>query len=88
MLEHTVDKKNSNWNHMLFLTLYDYHTSIKTIIGFKPFHFSLYVFETVFPIQWQIPTLELVIELLPYNLALKQRLFTLEHFDEEIWDSV
>jgi hypothetical protein len=38
MLQRTVNKHKTNWNHMLFYALWAYRTAIKTAISFTPFH--------------------------------------------------
>jgi hypothetical protein len=38
MLQCMVNKHKTNWHHMLFSTLWAYHTTVKTSTGFTPFH--------------------------------------------------
>ena len=49
---------------MLFSALWAYRTSIKTSTGFTPFQL-VYGLEAVLPIECEIPSLKLAIELLP-----------------------
>ena len=48
----------------LFLALWAYLTSAKIATGFTPFQL-VYGFEAVLPIECEIPSLQLAIELLP-----------------------
>ena len=67
---------------MLFPTLWEFRTLIKTSIGFTLFPL-VHGVEAVLPIEFQIPTLQSSMELLPNTSAPKQQLFTLEHLNEE-----
>jgi transposase InsO family protein len=64
MLQHMVGVKKTNWNLQIFSALWAYRTSIKTTTGFTPFQL-VYGLEVVLPIECEIPSLKLVIELLP-----------------------
>jgi hypothetical protein len=48
----------------LFPALWAYQTSAKTTTGFTPFQL-VYGLEVVLPIECEIPSLKLVVELLP-----------------------
>ena len=67
---------------MLFSTIGDYHTSTKTTTGFTPFHL-VHVIESVLPIECQIPSLCLTIELLPNTSPLEEWLLQLEQTIED-----
>ena len=64
MLQRTVNKNKNNWHMMFFSTLWAYRTSAKTASGFTPLHL-FYGEEVVLPIECEIPSLKLTIELLP-----------------------
>jgi len=49
---------------ILFSALWAYRTSVKTSTGFIPFQL-VYVLEVVIPIECEISSLKLVVELLP-----------------------
>ena len=49
---------------MLFSALWAYRTLVKTSTGFTPFQL-VYGLEVVLPIECEIPSLQLAIELLP-----------------------
>ena len=58
-----VDHK-SNWHLTLFSALCAYRTSIKTTTSFTPFQL-VYGLEVVLPTEFDIPSLKLIVELLP-----------------------
>ena len=82
MLQQTVNKHKTNWHLMLFLALWAYRTSVKTATGFTPFHL-VFGEEAVLPIECEIPSLHLAVELLPDTQPLEQRLIMLEHASED-----
>ena len=82
MLQRTVNKHKTNWHLMLFPTLWAYRTSVKTATGFTPFHL-VFGEEAVLPIECEIPSLHLAVELLPNTQPLKQQLIMLEHDFED-----
>ena len=82
MLQCTVNKHKTNWHHMLFSALWVYHTAVKTTTGFTPFHL-VHGVEATLPIEFQIPTLRTVIELLPDTTPTEQHLLNLESLDED-----
>ena len=43
--------------------------------------------ESIFPIECEIPSLKLAVELLPDTSSLEERLLHLEHLDEQRWDA-
>ena len=67
---------------MLFPALWAYRTSVKTATGFTPFHL-VFGEEAVLPIECEIPSLQLVVELLPDTPPLEQRLIMLERASED-----
>ena len=76
-----VGDHKSNWHHILFSTLQDYKNTVKTTTGFTPFHL-VYGLEVVFPIQCQIPSLKLAVELLPNTSTEEERFLYLNNLDE------
>lgn len=66
---------------MLYLALWAYRTSIKTATGFSPFHL-VHGVEEILPIECEIPSLKLIIQLLPNTFFLEDRLVHLEHVNE------
>ena len=66
---------------MLFPTLWAYRTSVKDATSFTPFQL-VYGLEATLPIECEIPSLKLAIELLPNTTPLEERLLYLESLDE------
>jgi len=66
---------------MFFSTRWEYRTSVKTTMSFTPFQL-VYGLEVMFPIECEIPSLKLVIELLPNTMAEEERLLYLIRLDE------
>jgi hypothetical protein len=81
ILQRTINSAKSNWHLMLYSSLWAYRTSVKTATGFLPFHL-LYGLETVLPIECQIPSLKLAIQLLPDTSPLEEWLVHLDQLDE------
>ena len=68
-----VGDHKSNWHQTLFSSLWAYRTSVKKTTGFTPFQL-VYGLEDVLPIQCHIPSLKLVVELLP-NTSTEEEMF-------------
>jgi transposase InsO family protein len=81
ILQQTIDSARSNWHLMLYLTLRAYRMSIKTTNSFSPFQL-VYGLESVFPIECQIPSLNLAVHLFPYTSPLEESLLYLEQLYE------
>lgn len=64
MIKQIVGSHKSNWHTILFSALWAYRTSTKTSIGFTPFQL-VYSLEFFMPIECEISSLKLAIELLP-----------------------
>jgi hypothetical protein len=71
---------------MLYSTLWAYQTSFKTATRFSPFQL-IYGLEVVLPIECQIPSLKLAVQLLPDTSPLEERLVYLEHLNEQHCDA-
>ena len=65
----------------LFSALWAYRTSVKTATGFTPFQL-VYGLEEVLPIECEIPSLTLIVKLLPHTTDEEQCLLYLSHLDE------
>jgi hypothetical protein len=68
------------------LVLWAYRTSVKTATGFSPFQL-VYGLEAVLPIECQIPSLKLAVELFPDTSPLEECLLYLEQLDEKCRDA-
>ena len=86
MLRRMVGDHKSNWHQTLFFTLWAYRTSVKTTTSFTPFQL-VYRLEAVLPIQCQIPSLKLVVELPPNASTKEERLLYLNNLDETRQDA-
>ena len=76
----------SNWYLMLYLALWAYRMSVKTATSFSPFQL-VYDLEVVLPIECQIPSLKLVVQLLPDTSPLEERLLYHEWLNEQRRDA-
>jgi hypothetical protein len=81
ILQCTINLAKSNWHLMLYSALWAYRTSVKTTISFSPFQL-VYRLEAVLPIECQIPSLKLAVQLLPDSSPLEERLLYLEQLNE------
>jgi hypothetical protein len=81
ILQQTINSAKSNWHLMLYSTLWAYRTSVKTTTSFSPFQL-VYGLEAVFPIESQIPSLKLAVQLFPDTSPLEEHLLYLEQLDE------
>jgi hypothetical protein len=82
ILKRMVNSTRSNWHLMLYLTLWPYRTSVKTVTVFTPFQLVQRV-KVVFPIECEIPSLKIVVEPLLDTTQLEERIIYLEHLDEQ-----
>ena len=71
MLQRMVNKHRTNWHLMLFPALWAYRTSVKPATRFTPFHL-VFGEEAVLPIECEIPSLHLAVEILPGTQPLEQ----------------
>jgi hypothetical protein len=71
---------------MLYPTLWAYRTSVKTSTSFSPFQL-VHGVESILPIECEIPSLRLVVVLLPDTFDLEQCLVHLESLDEQRRDA-
>ena len=72
---------------MLYPALWAYRTVVKTAMGFSPYQL-VHGVELVFPVECEIPSLKLAIELLPDTSPLEKRLVHLEQLDEQRRDAL
>eukprot|EP00253_Pinus_taeda_P021818 PITA_21818 len=80
-LKCTVGVHKSNWHLILFSALWAYRTSMKYATRFTPFQLVYYL-EATLPIECEIPSLKLAIELLPNTTLVEECLLYLEQLDE------
>jgi hypothetical protein len=66
---------------MLYPALWAYQTLVNTFISFSPFQLA-HGMESIHPIECEMPSLKLEIELLPDTSNLEERLVHLDRLDE------
>jgi transposase InsO family protein len=76
MLRRMIGIHKTSWHTMLFLALWVYWTSVKSATGFTPFRL-VYGVEAILPIECEIPSLKLVVELIPNTFAEEEHLLYL-----------
>jgi hypothetical protein len=81
MLRRIIGIHKTSWHTMLFSALWAYRTSVKSATGFTPFQL-VYGLEVVLPIECEIPSLKLAVQLLPNTSAEEERLLYLTQLDE------
>jgi hypothetical protein len=81
MLRWMIGIHKTSWYTMLFSALWAYQTSVKSTTGFTPFRL-VYGVEAILPIECEIPSLKIAIELLPNTFAEEERLLYLMRLDE------
>ena len=81
MLQRMVGQSKSNWHLQLFYTLWAYRTAINTSTDFTPFQL-VYRLEATLPIECEIPSLKLFVELLPNTTIEEERFLYINKLDE------
>ena len=81
ILQWTIAQIKTNWNILLYPALWAYRTVIKTAAGLSPYQLVHRV-ESVLSVEFKIPSLKLVVELLPDTSALEEHLVHLEQLAE------
>ena len=87
ILKHTINVSRSNWHIMLYPTLWAYQTNIKTSTGFSTFQL-VHEVEAVTLVECEIPSLKIVIHVIPDTMDLEEHLLHLEHLDEQCRDAL
>ena len=72
---------------MLYPALWAYRTTLKTATGFSPYQL-VHGVELVLPVECEIPSLNLVVEILLDTSALEERLVHLEQLREQRRDAL
>ena len=62
--------------------MWAYQTIVKTTIGFSPYQL-VHGVESILPLECEIPSLKLAIEILPETSKLEKSLVHLDHLDEQ-----
>ena len=82
-----VGENKTYWHLQLFFALWAYRTSMKTTTGFTPFQL-VYGIEAVLPIECEIPSLKLKVELLPHTSVEEEHFIYMTRLDETRRDVV
>ena len=82
ILQRTITQSKNNYHIMLYPTLWAYRTVVNTATGVSPCHL-VHGVESVLPVECEIPSMKLVVELLPDTSALEEDLAHLEQLDEQ-----
>ena len=85
-LQKTISQSNSDWHIMLYPALWAYRTSVKIATSFSNFQL-VHGVESILPVECKIPSLKLVVELLPDTSDLERCLVHLESLDEQRRDA-
>lgn len=86
ILKMTINISRNNWNIMLYPAFWEYYMTVKNAKGFSPFQL-VHGVKAIFPIECKIPSLKLIVQLLPNTSILEEHLVHLEHLDENRRDS-
>jgi len=86
MLQRMVGVHKRNWHLILYLALWAYRTLVRNVTGFMPFYL-VYGLEAILPIQWEISSLKLAIDLLLDTSEEEARFLELTHLDETRCDA-
>jgi hypothetical protein len=81
MLQYMVDKRKTNWNHMLFSSFWAYQKVVEMDTDFMPFNL-VHEIKSVLSIDCEIQMLCTVIELFPNTPSLEKCFLSLEYLDE------
>ena len=72
---------------MLYPILWAYRTVVNTATDFSPYQL-IHGVESVLPVECEIPSLKLAIEILPDTFTLEEHLVHLEQLDEKHQDAL
>jgi hypothetical protein len=85
ILQKTVSQSKSDWHIMIYPALWAYQTSVNTATRFPPFQL-VHVGDLILPIECEIPSLKLVVMLIPDTTNIERCLLHLESLDERCRD--
>lgn len=85
LLQHMIGVHRSDWQFILYASLWAYRSSINTATRFTPFQL-VYVLEEILPIECDIPSLKLLVKLIPSTFVEEERLLLLTRLDETLRD--
>ena len=80
MLQRMIGVHKQNWNLILYSALWAYQTSLRNATIFTPFQL-VYGLESILPVQCEILSLKLAVDLLPGTLEEEAHLLELIQLD-------
>ena len=80
MIWNLLGNHKTTWHWKLYSTLWAYRTLVKTATGFTPFQLA-FGLEVVLPIECEIPSLKLAVEILPNTTVEEERLILLNQLE-------
>ena len=87
MIHWLVGKHKTTWNQKLYSVLWAYRTWVKIVTSFTPFQLT-FGLEVVLPIECEIPSLKLAVELLLGTTTEEEHLLSLDQLDETRRDAM
>ena len=87
ILQRAIAQSKTNWHIMLYPALWAYRTAIKTTTIFSPYQL-VHGVESIFPVECEIPSLKLAVEILPDTSPVEEHLVHLEQLDEQRRDGL
>ena len=87
ILQQTIVQSKTNWHIMLYPTLWAYRTAVKTATGFSPYQL-VHGVESVLPVECEMPSLKLAIDVLPETSPLDERLVHIVQLNEQHRDAL
>lgn len=86
MLQRMIEVHKWNWHLILYSSLWAYQTSVRNATGFTPFQL-VYGLEAILPVQCEISSLKLAVNLLPGTSKEEARFLELIQLDETCHDA-
>ena len=83
ILQRTIAQSKNNWHIMLYPALLAHRTVVKTTTSFSPYQL-VHGVESILPVECEIPSLKLAVELLPDTSPLEERLVHLSNLMSSI----
>ena len=87
ILQRTIELSKNNWHIVLYPSLWVYRTAVNTTTNFYPYQL-VHGVESILPVEYEIPSLKLAVELLLETSALEEHLVQLEQLDEQRRDAL
>ena len=86
MLQRMIEVHKRSWHLILYSALWAYQTSVRNATDFTPFQL-VYGLKAILPVQCEISSLKLTVDLLPGTSKEEARFLELIHLDEAYRDA-